>query len=170
MSSLARRQHEIRSEMMRIYKSKALRDFPSELRTELVGSPRGTFETFFTKGDRLPMIGLDAMGAIGKSALYSLVPVYSANEESVTIAKNGYAVGGLNVNADNDTIVGFQCVFMKLERNQLDPQDSYLGDWIGAKPADGKGVLLAGDGSTVYGVWFEGGSKIGALGLIRESQ
>ena len=142
-----------------------MRGFPPQRLTEPAGTTRGVFETYLTMDQ--PLLGLDGMNTLRKEGLYSVLPVYSARDSSVTIAKTGYAVGGLNVNATADSVLGFQCVFMKLDGNRLNPQDAYVGDWIGEAPADGQGVLVAGDGKTITGVWFEGGQKVGALGLIR---
>ena len=165
MADVAKRQNSIRSAMFQKYKGQAMRDFPPNRLTEPAGTPRGNLKTYLTM-DR-PLLGLDALNSMRKDGLYSIVPVYSATENSVSIAKSGYAVGGLNVNATADSILGFQCIFMKLDGNRLDAEDSYLGDWIGEKPAAGNEVLVGGDGQAVSGVWFEGGPKVGALGLIR---
>jgi hypothetical protein len=167
MANLAQRQGTIRSAMFRKYKGQATFGFPPKRLTKAAGTPRGRSLTYLTM-DR-PLLGLDAMNSMRKDGLYSLVPVYSANEDALTIAKTGYAIGGLNVNTAGDSILGFQCIFMKLDGNELDTEDSYLGDWIGEKPAGGSEVLVGGDGRMVSGVWFEGGLKVNAIGLIHAS-
>jgi hypothetical protein len=79
-------------------------------------------------------------------------------------AKEGYAVGGLTVNAGL-WLDGMNITFMKVNGAELDPKDTYTSEFIGSK--GGNPSVLAGDGSPVVGVIGksnrEGSTGIGLL-------
>jgi S1-C subfamily serine protease len=64
-------------------------------------------------------------------------------------AKDGYAVGGLKVNAGL-WVDGLTVNFMRVKGAQLDSSDSYQSDYVGGK--GGNPTILAGDGTPVVGI------------------
>ena len=66
------------------------------------------------------------------------------------MAREGYVVGGINVDADTD-VHAFQVIFMRYKDGKIDTTDQYSSDWIGS-PTGNATKQLAGDGKFVVGV------------------
>ncbi|MGO9115406.1 MAG: SHD1 domain-containing protein [Thermoguttaceae bacterium] len=81
------------------------------------------------------------------------------------IAREGYAVGALNVNATH-FVDAVQIVFMRMGSDgRLDPTDRYTSDWLGF-PTNKLPTILGGTGAIVLGVQGRGAAVVDALGLI----
>jgi hypothetical protein len=109
----------------------------------------------------------------GIRSISQFVPLFSPNQRrrlpAGEIAREGYAVGAVNVNA-SDYVVGAQLVFMRIKDDgQLDVNDSYMGEWMG-EPAKDKPRTLTGDGSPVIGIHARRGAVIDALALVIKRQ
>jgi hypothetical protein len=70
-------------------------------------------------------------------------------------AKPGYAVGAITAKGDifSGGICGFSITYMKINGDELDPDDSYESDWVGGKGKNKKAVKLGGTGALVVGVF-----------------
>ncbi|HUQ69245.1 MAG TPA: hypothetical protein VM165_06970, partial [Planctomycetaceae bacterium] len=102
---------------------------------------------------------------LGVTALFSEKDATFGQDR--TFAKPGYAVGGLNVDADQ-FVSAFQVVFMRLKDDgTLDPTDSYTSDWIG-QPSGKLPVSLDGQGKKVLGLYGRRGNTMDAIGLLIE--
>jgi transposase-like protein len=72
--------------------------------------------------------------------------------DKVHMAKEGYAVAGLEVRADKELLNAFKLHFRKLKADgSLDATDAYTSDWIGPAPENGKGTMLGNTGERVIG-------------------
>ncbi len=163
LHDLLRRQSKMESDLG----AKLANNFPPEFLTKVVGQ-RHVRTVVLVHPERKPMIGLDyAVGTINESELGAMIPVFWESEDSQISAKDGYAIAGLNLN-EQDKILGFQVVFMKLAGKSYDTSDTYSSDWFGAEPADGKGVTLGCDGRPVYGIVTHGFHEVTGIQLIIE--
>ena len=80
-------------------------------------------------------------------------------------ARPGYAVGGLTVRSGLN-INGLCVTFMKIDGNALDPNQSYVSDWVGDRTGGGE-ASVDGNGAPVIGVvGSQDDEKATALGLI----
>jgi hypothetical protein len=109
----------------------------------------------------------------GQPALRVFDPLYdrqlaSAVDQAV-VAQEGYAVGAIQVDADQ-FVNAVQVVFMRVTSDgQLDKNDSYTSDWIG--DASGKPpVKVGGTGAKVIGVHGRKAAVLDAVGLVMESE
>lgn len=83
------------------------------------------------------------------------------------LAKSGYAVGGLVVDADQ-FVNAVQPIFMKLRTDgTLDPSDRYDGPWLG-QPSGKPTRTIDGRGAKVIGVHGRGAAVLDAVGLVFE--
>ena len=82
---------------------------------------------------------------------------------TTVIARPGYAVGGL-VTHTGLTVDGFGIVFMKVDGDHLDPDDSYNSPWIGDRNGGGPGEVMT-KGGLVVGLQGRSKTEINALGL-----
>ncbi|MEQ1906091.1 MAG: hypothetical protein ABL888_18035, partial [Pirellulaceae bacterium] len=118
--------------------------------------------------NRLPMIGCNHFMSEDGSKLVAFCPVYEADQPHTKLAKEGYAIAGLNLVMQNERFVGFQLKFMKVKGKRFDPKDEYLSDWIGQAPEE-EGTVheVGGDGRPVFGMAYsERGFDLVALGLV----
>ncbi len=108
----------------------------------------------------------------GEPCLARLIPVFSRDQPASgpkrVLAREGYAIGGLNVQTDR-FVDAVQPVFFKLQADgRLDPSDSYTGDWLGHPAPDAQPVKLGQDGRKVLGLNCRQGAILNALALILE--
>jgi hypothetical protein len=89
----------------------------------------------------------------------------NGNQAKRISAKEGYAIGGLIVNAKTGLRGGFQIVFMKIIPTGLNPKLSYTSPWLG-KPIEAKKVLC-GDGRPVIGIYGRARQLVNAVGLVQ---
>jgi hypothetical protein len=79
------------------------------------------------------------------------------------VARPGYAVGGL-VTHTGLTVDGFRMVFMKVDGDRLNPDDSYNTPWIGDELGGGPGEV-ASKGGPAVGLQGRSHNEVFALGL-----
>lgn len=85
-----------------------------------------------------------------------------------TFAKPGYAVGGLNLEAQQH-VTAMQVVFMKInDDGSLNPADQYTSEWIGF-PTEKNVKSIISDGKKVVGFYGRRQLVMDAIGLIVES-
>ena len=135
----------------------------------MVGEFDDTFALVLVRPQRFPMIGLDFSSDFGGAEVATIIPVYHANEGHQILAKDGYAIAGLNVNYD-DGLYGFQPIFMRVKGKSFDRTDSYTGEWIGRAADKDSMNTLGGDGRPVYGIWLNGMMSVDGLALVVEKK
>ena len=117
-------------------------------RTELVGSD-GAFPYAHIHPRREPVIGFQyKLGGARDQAseMIELAPVYQEPDggRNVVVAKKGYVVGGLIVDASDKVVTAVRVIFVRFKDGRPDAADSYKSDWIG-EPGGAQVVLDAGD-------------------------
>jgi hypothetical protein len=82
------------------------------------------------------------------------------------VAKEGYAVGGLQVRA-GEVVNCVQIIFMRINPDgiSLNPQDFYVTDWLGGE-GGGKPREISARGRMVVGVTGSTGDVVDSIGLI----
>lgn len=140
-------------------------DFKPEMLTKVAGTV-SSFKTYLAHVDRRPMIGIDfALQTSGGDTISTMIPVYSESENHMMLSKEGYAIAGLNVHVE-DQLLAIQPIYMKVDGSKFDPNDSYLGEWVGEEPSPEKITKLAGDGRPVFGIYISGMSDVASIALI----
>jgi hypothetical protein len=140
-------------------------------KTPMLGATTGggTFQ-IAGPGGKEPVIGFRIKMAQwdGKSIVRQLQPIYASDNciatTSMTVAREGYAVGGVIVDGD-DQVTAMRIIFMRLQGNALLTQDSYQSDWFGQPTGDPTHVLGA-NGQLVTGIYGRKGMNFAALGLL----
>jgi hypothetical protein len=145
--------------------------------TDILGKERGGSEFADVSGDRKPVLGFRvATGEwFGKIALRELRPIYQRPKQKPkperdavdVIARDGYAVGSITVNADKDGVHALCITFMKITDSGLDPKQAYVSPWMGKKVGTAQ-KKLTGEGAYIYGVCGRRGLNIDAVGLVTE--
>lgn len=82
----------------------------------------------------------------------------------VVMAKEGYQVGGVLVES-GEFVNAVRVIFVRTRVGELDTDDTYLSDWIGAS-TNAAPHQLGGDGRIVVGVFGRQGIVTDALGLL----
>ncbi len=139
--------------------------------TELLGGSGGA-PFHLASPDSAPLRGLHyRLGRWDNRELVGRVrPIFGPGDgpqpnETSVVAKPGYAVGGMNVEADKYA-AAMQLIFMRVtDDGALDPADSYTSEWIG-KPSGRQTQMLAGDGTNVIGLCGRQGLILDAVGLV----
>jgi hypothetical protein len=102
-----------------------------------------------------------------KRGILRLIPIFRPDEPAIgvnrAIARKDYAVGAVNVLAQ-ENIEALQLVFMRIrDTGALDPDDSYTSDWLGSRREP---VTLTGDGARVVGIQVRQGLIVNAMSLV----
>jgi len=101
-----------------------------------------------------------------------LVPSFHERQTSYGLkremAKEGYAVGALNVKT-NSTVTAFQVVYMKIKSDKtLDTKDTYTSEWIGEAGPNDKEGTVTGNGRKVIGAHVWNWGRVFAVALVLE--
>jgi hypothetical protein len=142
------------------------------------GGDRDRFYDVGPEGGVLVGVRVSYVMRFGGPKVSSVQPVFRVGEklvngkrhggllgkETTAVAKPGYAVGAINTHTGL-TVDGFELVFMKVDGDHLDPDDSYKSPWLGDKEG-GSPRDVSGDGKTPVGLQGRAGREINALGLI----
>jgi len=138
---------------------------------ERVGGEGGA-PFFRFQGDGKPLLGF--LGAVGnwnnRPMVRLLHPLYSRDHpppqagETLLLAKEGYAVGGLNA-VGTDYCWAVQVIFCRLDGGKLDLNDSYQSDWL-SEPRNDPVRRLGMNGQPALGIYGRQGLNTDALGLI----
>lgn len=142
--------------------------FPNENLTEIAGES-GTFTQYLCHPEKHRMLGMKILTGPRSDTLEVLLPLFDYQDESTVMAKEGYAVGAVQVNY-NRGIKGLRFAFMKIDGDHLDKKDSYVTQWFGKEPSGNKGTTLAGDGRNVYGIFYSTIRDSKGIGLIVDSK
>jgi hypothetical protein len=146
---------------------------PGAVKTEMVGG-NGGVPYLKVDGERRNVIGfLVRVGRwSGHPTIRRCDPLWTAPaapasaSETLCIAKDGYAVGGIIV-TKLDGADGIQIMFMKLTPSGVDASDSYLSEQFGV-PSGTTQTQLAGKGERVIGTYGRRGLNLDAIGLVVE--
>jgi hypothetical protein len=135
--------------------------------TELLGGNGGSpFQRTSPNGQ--PVLGVRyRMGNWGgRERVGGLEPLFtSAAGRDVILARDGYALGALEVDAD-EYVDAVALVFMRLALDgSLDPADSYTSEWIG-DPTGNPTRTIGGDGAKVIGLCGRGAAVLDAVGVV----
>jgi hypothetical protein len=139
---------------------------------DLAGGPGGgPFRTASPDGQ--PVIGFRySLGSwADQKAIRRLEPLFRpespGEREEVLLARDGYAVGALHVDA-GQFVRAIRVVFMRITPNgRLDPDDAYTSDWLGSPSGDDPKAL--GDtGEKVIGIRGRQAAILDAVGLVLE--
>ncbi|MEZ6063372.1 MAG: hypothetical protein R3C19_23750 [Planctomycetaceae bacterium] len=138
--------------------------------SELLGGSGGSpFRTESPTGEFLVGVSFRMGQWAGRERVGGLVPLFGASAESavgdVIVGRPGYAVGAINVDAD-DLVNAVQLVFMRIGKDgSLDAEDSYTSDWIGV-PDDDNVRTISDNGTPVIGLHGRGAAVLDAIGLV----
>jgi S1-C subfamily serine protease len=144
--------------------------------TEIIGAEKGSEFRDITQGSKLA-IGVQYIPAQmnNKPAMSNIRLLYDKPTDDTqpsVLAKDGYAVAGLNISIGHYSMGqffnGFQVIFMRQKDGKLDPSDSYTSDWAG-ETSKGKPKQLAGNGARIVGLCGRRGIFIRAIGLVTEN-
>jgi hypothetical protein len=138
--------------------------------SELLGGSGGSpFRT--VSAEAKPLIGVRyGLGQwAGQSAIGRLEPICLGDDvtgqSDHVAAREGYAVGGLNVHA-KQYVNAVQLVFMRLtDDGRLDPNGSYSSDWIG-EPGTGEPQSIHSNGEPAIGIHGRRAAILDAVGLV----
>jgi hypothetical protein len=140
--------------------------------TELVGGTGGSpFRSVSPDGELVVGIACGLGSWDGEAALSQIEPLFDRDEgrgkRNATIAREGYGLGALEVETIR-YVNAVRPVFMRIKPDgQLDPADSYSGEWIGTPT--GRATRTLGDGrSKVIGICGRGAAVLDAVGLVTE--
>ncbi len=144
---------------------------PRSALSERVGGEGGA-PFFRFHRDAKPLLGFT--GTVGnwnnRSMVRMLHPLYSREhpaprpDETLLLAKEGYAVGGLNA-VGTDYCWAIQVIFCRLNGGKLDPNDSYTSPWL-SEPRNDPVRRLGMNGQAALGIFGRQGLNNDALGLI----
>jgi len=138
--------------------------------TKIIGGTGGM--PYQAVGSGGPVLGFRyAMGSwAGEAALAELEPLYAAASDPApqqVIARQGYAVGALEIDAPK-YVSAVRIVFMRLGADgRLDPKDSYPSEWIGT-PSGKPTRTVGGSGKKVIGLQARRAAVLDAVGLVME--
>ncbi len=130
----------------------------------------------FRHEDEKPLLGITyRLGRWdGEETVGRIKPVFdrqaTRRPQSAVIAKAGYAVGALEVDAKR-FVNAMQIVFMRLNPDgSLDPSQSYTSQWIGFRTSSRTTKTISGKGALVVGIYGRHGAILNAVGLIVKHQ
>jgi hypothetical protein len=144
-------------------------------KTDFVGDSNGGGPFVKVAADLKPVIGfrLRVGDWAGHKMIGKIEPLYEkpadlhpANE-TIVLAKDGYAVGGLWANGP-DFADALRVIFMKQTPTGVDPKDAYVGPWIGQIVGPER-IKLGCNGQSVVGVYGRQGLNTNALGLVMKA-
>ncbi len=144
------------------------------------GGDRDRFQDIAPKDGKLVGAKVSYIMRFGGPKISSIQPIYRVGQKLVTgqrrggllgkettaVAKAGYAVGAINTHTGL-TVDGFEFVFMKIDGDQLDTNDSYKSPWLGDEKG-GSPNDVSSDGKIPVGLQGRAGKEVYALGLIVE--
>jgi hypothetical protein len=148
---------------------------PGSEMSPVLGGPGGGENVLVDPAGRLP-VGLAYLVDENwdrRPTLKEVKPLFNREERpvdwrgiplSTVIAKDGYAIGGLIVDADQ-YVHAIKVVFMRENGPELDSGNSYESDWL-STPTGQKPVMLGGDGRAVLGLKTKQGIVLDGLGVI----
>jgi hypothetical protein len=142
--------------------------------TEFIGG-QGGGPRYYYDADRRPVIGLAfTTGEWSRQkVIQTLVPLYDDHvppPEGFQVlvpvrGKEGYVVGGLEVNA-GDYVNAVRITFVRRTDQGLDLSDTYQSDWLGTPTPGRDPRKLAGNGEEILGIAAHRGIVLDSVGLL----
>lgn len=147
---------------------KSKRSFPQKNLVGQLGKSKraNSFGSAMTSSDQKPILGFLTVASFARKGCDSLVPVFDTNDKASSIAKPGYALGGIEASFQNSTLVAIRGIYMKLDGNKLDSQDRYFGTWLGDADAIRDAQTIETTGRAPIGLRVEGLSGVESISLI----
>ena len=153
-------------------------DLPATLR----GGDRDRFHDIAPSGGVLIGARVSYIMRFGGPKISSIQPIYRVKnkqvngkrwggllgKETTEVAKPGFAVGAINTHTGL-TVDGFEMVFMKIDGDRLDPEDSYKSPWLGDERG-GSPRDVSSEGKIPVGLQGRAGKEVCGLGLIVEER
>jgi hypothetical protein len=141
-----------------------------------VGRERDGFRDVGPAGSVLVGVRVSYIERFGGPKVGSAQPIYRSGKNhylgriygsvvgpvTTVVARPGYAVGGL-VTHTGLTVDGFGMVFMKVDDDRLDPDDTYNSPWIGDTKGGSPGEVNS--NGRIVGLQGRSGGEVFALGL-----
>lgn len=146
------------------------RPIPTGRKSGLVGSVGGgEYVELATEGKRfMGVSGSDGSWA-GKMRLARfqpyLFPGPAPRGKYTDRAKNGYAVGAIEVNYDG-YVNAVRCTYVKINGSEPDWSDTYQGEWIGDPSGNQVKQYGGEDEPPIIGVYYRQGLVLNALGVL----
>ena len=151
---------------------------PAENVSRMVGGPGGEKKIEGAYGFiGAPMSQQKVTGVVygvgewkGRKTFTTFLPLFGRSRSAfrgakVVAARDGYAVGGIIVNAD-EIVHAVKLIFMRVaDDDGLDPSDSYTSDWLG-HPSGESEEEINGRGRPVVGFMVRRMAAVDAVGLI----
>lgn len=160
---------------------KSAKNYPPESLNDLphsfVQREREGFRDLGPAGSVLVGVRVSYIEHFGGPKISSVQPIYRSGKSHylgrlygeirsplvTAFAKPGYAVGGL-ITHTGLTVDGFRMVFMKMDGDHLDPNDTYNSPWLGDLQGGGPGEVMT-KGGLIVGLQGRAGNEVNALGL-----
>ena len=98
--------------------------------------------------------------------LYQRVAATKTDDAKVVVAKDGYVVVGVVVASDQTSIVGLQLIFARVNGGEVDPNDTYRGEWMGRSEGPNVRQLDCGPGRVAIGFFTRRTSVLNSITLI----
>jgi hypothetical protein len=157
-----------------LYAAESLEDLPRSF----FGKDPDGFSDVGPKGSVLVGVRVSYIERFGGPKIGSAQPIYRSGTKhylgrvygqvlgpvTTAFAKPGYAVGGL-ITHTGLTVDGFRMVYMKVDGDHLDPDDSYNSPWLGDLQGGSPGEVSTKGGLIVGLQGRSSTSDINALGL-----
>jgi hypothetical protein len=138
---------------------------------------RDGFRDLGPEGSVLVGVSVTYIERFGGPKVRSVQPIYRSDKSHYAgltygevvgpvftfVARPGYALGGL-VTHTGLTVDGFGIVFMKIDGDRLDPNDTYNSPWIGDRKGGSPGEVMS-KGGLVVGLQGRAKNEVNALGL-----
>jgi hypothetical protein len=143
-------------------------------KTELLGGTGGfPFESDYSAGEAVIGFHYSIGTWAGEVAITHLEPLFDrqapGTSEQIVIARPGYVVGGLQVDA-GDLVSAVRVVFVRENENgELDLEDFYMSEWLGARSRSNPKTLGNGK-DRVLGLYGRSGAVLDAVGLVLEQR
>ncbi|MEZ6130381.1 MAG: hypothetical protein R3C59_16985 [Planctomycetaceae bacterium] len=135
----------------------------------LGGAGGGPFRTVSPNGQPIVAVQFSMGSWAGKERVSRLTPLFTRppveTMPQLIVARNGYALGGLEVDA-GDLVDAMRLQFMRIGTDgNLVADDSYKSDWLGT-PNQSNVRILSSDGAPAVGIYGRGAAVLDAVGLV----
>jgi hypothetical protein len=140
--------------------------------SEVLGATTGGGPFAKVSADQKPLIGFRIQTAdwFNRRCFRVFDPLFEKPEEAapdggtIVMARDGYAVGAITVNAAE--FFNAVCItFMKKTDTGLDPKSFYVSPWYGQKIGLTQ-KKLTGNGQFIYGICGRKGLNVDAIGVV----
>ncbi|MEL7496108.1 MAG: hypothetical protein AAFN77_00755 [Planctomycetota bacterium] len=143
--------------------------FPAQNLTKMLGKQKF--------GSRIghAMIGANNEALVGFHAVASmtdadscrnLLPIFDRDDSGSSVAKSGYAIGGIEATFSMNKLVAIRAIYMKIDGQSLDTGDLYFGEWFGDANAAEHAEQITTNGKIPIGIRVQGGFAVETIALI----